>query len=197
MASTGRIYGTSGSNITAGGNAWTNAANVDGAASGDYATTSCEFPADASDYLATSIAATPIDGAVTSVTLGCRIKTDLVPVPSTCSVTISLFNSAGTQLGHATINSGFGTTEADIEARLGLLSGSTFADIKAAVEAGITKAAGPKGLTVAVSNFDGDAIEFSLASVWLDVSYAKGPIYQDASPSAILTRTILVDVINP
>lgn len=171
MGSPGRTYGTGGVHVTGGGEDWANASNVSGATNADYATSIVAFPASSSDELATSLAAVDIPTSLSSFLLGCRISTDVNPVAQAYSVIVSLHNSAATHLCDATFNTGVSTSPADLQGTITLRGGNTLANVQSAIEAGVTAGAGPKGLTVSVSNLDGTPVEFRLESVWYVATY--------------------------
>lgn len=171
MATTGRIYGTGGQNIVGPGIAWTTPENVTGAASGDVASRNVvATTAETSDNLVTSLAATAIPGTVTALTLGIRCATVTTPPVEEAFLSVYLTNAAGTVIADWTPVTNVIATHGDKEGAATLRNGATYADVKAALAAGLTGGAGPVGLYVIARN-TGITTTFEVEAVWANVTY--------------------------
>jgi hypothetical protein len=164
-----RIYGTTGINVDFSGNqAWTNPGNVNGNAADDSTYAQNALTAASSDFIATAIPATAIDGALVGIRLGFRASASVGPAAGS-AVTVTIYNSTGTAIagGDATLT---GASATDYEDSNVVLLGGTYAELKAIIEAGLpttgSVADSPRGL-VMEAGVPAGSTTFRIHEVWI------------------------------
>jgi len=164
-----RIYGTNGINVDFSGNqAWTNPGNVNGDAADDTTYAQNALTAAASDFIATAIPATAIDGAMVGIKLGFRASASVGPAASS-SCTMYIYDSTGfvRASGSATLT---GAAATDYEDDSVVLLGGTYAELKAIIEAGLptTGSVGdsPRGLVIE-AGVPAGSTTFRVHEVWI------------------------------
>ena len=167
-----RIYGTGGINVDRGApTAWTNAGNVTGAASGDFASASLSTAGQTtSDDLTTTVPATAIAGTMIGMKIGVAMATAAAPSSVAALAVVRLRNADGS-VAVSWANEPTVTTATLTEyENYVTLDAGTWADVQALIAAGVTAADDggiPTGLSLRVSNDSASATEFRPQAIWL------------------------------
>jgi len=161
---TDRIYLTSGTFVAGANVDWTNAGNVNGADSGDYANTS--LSSNRSDILGGTTAATTVTGTVIAWKLGITLASAAAPDAS-ANVLLQV-SSGGVVVGDAVVTAIPTTTKTEYEYILDCSGAGGVTAFTALVAAGMTGESfgAPNGPNVTARSLSG-ATDFRVYAVWL------------------------------